>query len=154
MKKSNPLVTITRRDSIRLLAVTPAVASNAVLANLFSGAAWAAALMPGADAAHLGQGSAGVPRNLAKLAAEHFEPLVGGSFTVGEDEVTLRNVRRRLNTGSRFREQFSVVFNAPRNSSILSETLPVSHPAIGRHDLLVTQILDGVDSTALEICFG
>jgi hypothetical protein len=32
--------------------------------------------------------------------------------------------------------------------------LAVAHPAIGRHDLLVTQVLDGADGTALEVCFS
>jgi hypothetical protein len=32
--------------------------------------------------------------------------------------------------------------------------LPVSHPGLGQCDLLVTQVIDEVQGTALEICFG
>ena len=54
----------------------------------------------------------------------------------------------------RSRQQFAITFELPRDVPIRSEVLPVSHPAIGRHDLLVTQVIDTVDKTALEICFS
>ena len=99
------------------------------------------------------KGLANMTQDLATLAAEHFEPLVGETFTIGEYQVTLRDVRRQK-IRSRFREQFSITFKVPRDLPIRSERLPVAHPAIGRHDLLVTQILDAADGTALEICFS
>jgi hypothetical protein len=97
---------------------------------------------------------ADMTQDLAKLAAEHFEPLVGETFTVGEFQLILRDVRRKQKMTSRFREQFAITFKAPRDLPIRSELVSVAHPAIGRHDLLVTQIFDDVDGTALEICFS
>ena len=97
--------------------------------------------------------SAAAP-NLAMLAAEHFEPLVGETFALGNGAVTLKKVRRGQKSGARFREQFSVVFHAPQQLSIGTEPLLVSHPAVGRLELLVTRIGNRVDCAALEVCFA
>jgi hypothetical protein len=154
MNESNRHATISRRDAIRLLAVTAAVVTGAVVTNSFPGAARAGVPMPRGDADRPEKGLAEMTQDLAQLAAEHFEPLVGETFTVGQYQVTLRDVRRRHKIGSRFREQFALVFKAPQGLPIRSELLPVAHPAIGRYDLLVTQIIDDIDGTALEICFS
>ncbi len=151
MKESDRPGHISRRDTIRLLPMSATLVAGAVTANSIPGAAWAAVSAPCSEAAQSGQSLADTAQDLAKLAAEHFEPLVGETFTIGDNAVTLRNVRRGPKTGSRFREQFAVVFDAPQQLSIPSAPLPVSHPAIGRHDLLVSQIIDG---RALEICFS
>ena len=132
---------ISRRDVTRLLATVAAIVGGAVVP------------MHGADAAHGKKGVLNMTQDLATLAAEHFEPLIGETFTIGDYQVTLRDVRRQK-FRSRFREQFSITFNAPRDLPIRSERLPVTHPAIGRHELLVTQVLDAADGTALEICFS
>jgi Domain of unknown function (DUF6916) len=153
MAGSNRRVTISRRDAIRLFAVTAGVVSGAVAAKAFRGPASAGAAVP-PDAVHSEKGLVTMTQDLAKLAAEQFEPLVGETFTVGQYRLTLRDVRRSHKIGSRFREQFAIVFRAPSGLSIRSELLPVAHPAIGRHDLLVTQIMDDMDGTALEICFS
>jgi hypothetical protein len=139
---------INRRNAIGLLAVTPVIASP------FGADAWTGVSGLRTDAAQLGQGPTGMTPDLAKLTAEHFEPLVGKTFTVGEHRLTLKNVRRGPRTSSRFRRQFALVFNAPRNESIGSKQLPVSHPAIGRHDLLVGQVGPGPNGSAVEICFA
>jgi FG-GAP-like repeat len=76
------------------------------------------------------------------------------SIWFGDYQVTLRDVHRRGRTASRFREQFALVFALPHEVPITSELLSVAHPKMGRHDLLVTQILDGAGGTALEICFS
>jgi hypothetical protein len=128
------------------------VVAETVLANPLHAAAWSGASQRGTVGA--AQGAAGARHDLAKLAADHFEPLIGQTFTVGGNPVTLRNVHRGRTTRAQFRQQFAIVFDAPQNLSIRSETLPVSHPAVGGHDLLVTQVMDGLDRTALEICFG
>jgi hypothetical protein len=151
MKESNRPGNISRRDTIRLLPMSATLVAGAVTAGAIPSAAWAAVSAPCGDAAHSGQRSADTTQDLAKLAAEHFEPLVGETFTIGDNEVTLRDVRHGPKTGSHFRQQFAVVFDAPPQLSIQPEPLPVSHPAIGRHDLLVSQIIDG---RALEICFS
>jgi hypothetical protein len=57
------------------------------------------------DAIHLEKGRIDMTQDLASLAPEHFEPLIGHTFTIGDHQVTLRDVRRRGRTTSRFREQ-------------------------------------------------
>lgn len=151
MEETNRPAGINRRDVIGLLTVTPTLVSSPVLANTF-GAAAQAASTAFADRARHRKLAASSAQHLARLAAEHFEPLVGDTFTIGEDKVTLSGVRRGHR--SRYRDQFAVVFSAPRNASVPLEPLSVSHPAIGQHDLLVTEVLDGGGRTALEICFG
>jgi hypothetical protein len=153
MNGCNRATLISRRDAIRLLAAAGTLVAGLVLAGSLRGAAAAQGAVPRRAAAHLEKGLANMTHDLAKLTAEHFEPLVGETFTIGEYQVTLRDVRRQT-IRSRFREQFSITFKVPRDLPIRSERLSVTHPAIGRHDLLVTQILDGADGTALEICFS
>jgi len=150
MKESDRPGHISRRDTIRLLPMSATLVAGAVTASSIPNAAWAAVSASYETTAHSGQDSPDTAQDLAKLAAEHFEPLVGETFTIGGNEVTL-SVRRGPKTGSRFREQFAVVFDAPQQQSLPSEPLLVSHPAIGRHNLLVSQIIDG---RALEICFS
>jgi hypothetical protein len=140
-----------RRDAVRLL-------TAAALSGTFVTVPPAAAVLPvrrqAFDASHLEEGPIGMTQDLANLAPEHFEPLIGHTFTIGDHQVTLRDVRRRGRTTSRFREQFSLLFSLPHEIPIGSEVLPVSHPAIGRRDLLVTQVIDGAEGTAIEICFS
>ena len=145
MKETDPRETSSsRRDAIGLLAMAATFVPGAMLASSARAATWAGAAVS----------APGVPHDLAQLAADHFEPLVGETFTVGNSAVTLKTVRRGRKSGARFRDQFSVVFQAPHDLSIDSAPLPVSHPAVGRHDLLVTRIGNGAPSTALEVCFG
>jgi hypothetical protein len=153
MNRSNESTLISRRDATRLLAVAATFMTGAVIASSLRGAAADQGAMLRGAAAHPEKGLANMTHDLAKLTAEHFEPLIGEIFTIGEYRVTLRDVRRQK-IRSRFREQFSVTFKVPRDLPIRSERLPVVHAAIGRHELLVTQILDAVDGTALEICFS
>jgi hypothetical protein len=141
--------TISRRDAVRLLAA----------ASLSSG------VLIGTSMTEVGAGiqasdtvdQKGLPdmtQDLAKFVPEHFEPLIGDEFKIGDYRVTLQGVHRRGRAASRFREQFALVFALPHEVPITSELLPVAHPKMGRHDLLVTQILDGAGGTALEICFS
>ncbi len=138
---------ISRRNAIALLAARPALGAEGALSHAFGCSPATTAL-----ATDVAQASARVPSGL--LAAEHFDPLVGQAFAVGGQTATLRNVRRGPATPAHFRAQFAVVFDAPRARSIGSERAPVSHPAIGRHELLVTEVMDGIGRTALEICFS
>ena len=142
--------TTSRREAVQLLAAATLSAGAVIL----PAAADAAVRRPAFDAIPLEKGLVDMAQDLAKLAPEHFEPLIGHTFTIGEHEVTLRDVRRRGRTTSRFREQFSLVFSLSHEVPIRSELLPVSHPAIGRCDLLVTQVMDDAQGTALEICFS
>jgi hypothetical protein len=139
-----------RRDAVKLLtaaafsgtfAAASPVAADATIRRTF-------------DAIRLEKGPIDMTQDLASLAPEHFEPLIGHTFTIGDHQVTLRDVRRRGPTTPRFREPFSLLFSLPHQVPIGSEVLPVSHPGLGQCDLLVTQVIDEVQGTALEICFG
>ena len=92
-------------------------------------------------------------QDLANLAPEHFEPLIGHTFTIGEHEVTLRDVHRRERPTPQFREPFSLVFSLPHEVPIGSEVLPVSHPALGQCDLLVTQVIDEAEGRPSKSAF-
>jgi hypothetical protein len=140
-----------RRDAMKVL--TAAALSGTFVATS-AGAAQALIRRRAVDAIRLEKGPIDMTKDLAKLAPEHFEPLIGHTFTVGQHQVTLRDVRRRGRAASRFREQFSLLFSLPRETPIGSEVLAVSHPALGRCDLLVTQVIDEAEGTALEICFS
>jgi hypothetical protein len=153
MTESNLRATVSRRDAIRIFALTATLVTSTAVTKSFCDKALGRAAVPSAIVAHSEKGLANMTRDLAKAVAEHFEPLVGETFTVGQHQVTLNKVRHGRKVGSRFREQFALVFNAPPGLSMRSEVLAVAHPAIGQHDLLVTQILDD-EGTALEICFS
>jgi hypothetical protein len=138
-----------RREVVQLLAA--AVLSSGAVVSLSPVAAEVAI---GRHAVQLEKGRIDMTQDLANLAPEHFEPLIGHTFTIGEHEVTLRDVHRRERTTSRFREPFSLVFSLPHEVPISSEVLSVSHPTIGQCDLLVTQVIDAAEGSALEICFS
>ena len=144
MTDTNQSGKLSRRDAIVLFAGGPGLAS--VVGGTAAASLWFA------DGAQACQHAAGAPPVLATLAAEHFEPLVGTQFTVGAHPVTLSAVRRGSATPAQFREQFAVTFSAPRSLSIASEPIRVTHPAIGEHDLFVTEVGQGA-GRALEICF-
>jgi hypothetical protein len=152
MKERHAGAAASRRDAVRLLAAA-AVAGGAIM---MTSPAAAVALFRRRvlDAIRSQKGLVDMAQDLANLVPEHFEPLIGDTFSIGEHQVTLRNVRRRGRTTSRFREQFALLFSLPHEVPIGSELLSVSHPAIGRCDLLVTQVIDEAEGTALEICFS
>lgn len=141
-----------RRDA--LLALTAAIVPGTILANPVRAVACAGIPSHSVDAARAAPELAATAGSPAKLAAEHFEPLVGETFTIGGNAVRLRKVSRARKTGSPFREQFSVAFEAPENVSPPLEPWSVSHPAVGRHDLLVTLTGNAAQGAALEVCFG
>jgi hypothetical protein len=145
---------VSRRHFNRVLAAAAAYAAAAGVIGSFCSKALASDAAPRGYAFHPEKGLVKMTQDLAKLAAEHFETLIGETFAVGEYRLKLRSVRRMTETPSRFRNQFSITFDVPRGLPIQSEVLPVSHQAIGRHDLLVTQVFDDIDGTAIEICFA
>lgn len=123
-----------------------ALGVNAMLASIAGGTAGATLLGDSARATP-------APATLTRFAAEHFEPLAGQAFMVDGHRVKLRAIRRGPATPSRFRDQFALSFSAPPAPSIASGLVSVAHPAIGRHDMLVTEVIDGPGRT-LEICFA
>jgi hypothetical protein len=162
MQKSYRRAAISRRETMRLIGASAGLLAGAAGSNPFGDATAAAASSPHVEALHPEKNlidvapdmAPGIASDLAKLTAENFERLVGESFAVDQYQVTLRRVRRGPKSGSGFRNQFALVFKLPHAVPIGSEVLPVTHPAIGRHDLLVTQTADAVDGTVLEICFS
>lgn len=143
MTETHKTSAIGRRDALGLIAAT-VVADVALSLPL-----QAATMSAGATAA-----SPHAASDLAKLTAEHFEPLVGQTFMVGTDALTLKKVRRGYDSGPNFRRQFGILFDAPQPLPFQSETMAVWHPVIGRHDLLATQVGNGVDRGKVEICFS
>jgi hypothetical protein len=122
---------ISRRDTVALFAATAALGAGAMPSGAFGGTT--------------------VTDDLSQLSADHFEALVGDTFTIGGMTVTLRDVRRSHET--RFRQQFAVTFDAPQSMSIGTEPTRVSHPAIGQHDIFIAEVNDS-DHRLLEICFS
>lgn len=141
-----------RREAVRLFSVA-ALSGGALIAT--SPLAAAASMRRHAFAATgIEKGCFDMAQDLAMLTAAHFEPLIGHVFTIGDHQVTLRDVHRAGRPTPAFREQFSLVFSLPPQVLIGSQVLPVEHPAFGRCDLLVTQVIDAAEGTALEICFS
>jgi hypothetical protein len=153
MKNTDRSGVVSRRDAIGLFAATPALGVDAMLSNALRGAALAGASVLSAGAAQA-CGYAEAPSELSQLAAEHFEPLVGETFRVGDATVTLRDVRRGPETRQGFRQQFAMTFDTPRSLSITSDLASVSHPAIGQYDLFVTEVIESGHRRALEVCFS
>lgn len=139
---------VSRRDAIRLIAATPA--SGAVFATSLPGIASASRLPSARPFAHGSAATQGAMTGLADLAVKHFEPLVGETFSIGGERATLTEVRRGPESGAPFRQQFALTFRAPQHCSLPSDIVPVSHPALGRHDLHVTQF----GAATLEVCFS
>jgi hypothetical protein len=148
MTDKNEFAAISRREAIGVIAVTSA--SGAVLTGSHPVVTMAGASVLGAPAAGVAQNADEPTRSPAKLAAEHFEPLIGEKFTIGDDEVTLSEVRHGPESGAQFRQQFALTFDTPRGLPIGGNIMPLSHPAIGRHELHVS----GATGQALEICFS
>ena len=144
---------ISRRKANWILIAGGALTAAMGLSGALSKRA-AAAGIPYGSPSRPQKGSMIMTQDLAKLSAEHFEQLIGETFKIGEYEFELREVRRRPHMVPRFRQQFSLTFAIPRDLPIRSEVVSVRHPAIGEHLLLVTQIADNIDETALEICFA
>jgi hypothetical protein len=149
MTDTNRAGLISRRDAIGLFAATPALGANVALTGVFGGTALAGASILGADVA---SACAGAAHGLSQLNVEHFEALVGDTFTVRGTPVRLRDIRRGPETG--FRQQFAMMFEVPPSVSIASGVAPVAHPAIGRHDLFVRQMNENATRKTLEICFS
>ena len=137
---------INRRDMNLIMAT--GVASLVVFMST------AEAAIPPGHRHHPTKGFIEMTKELRDLTAEHFETMVGETFEIGGQKTVLRAVRRGLPTPERFRDQFALTFDTPEGTRILSDVVAVSHPAIGRHDLLVTQVVHSTMPTALEICFG
>ncbi len=137
MTEAHKTSTIGRREALGLIAAT--VVADVALSGPLQAVAMSASQGAGA---------------LATWTAEDFEPLVGQTFMVGANALTLRKVRRGHTSGSQFRRQFGIVFEAPQRLPFQAQTLPVSHPAIGLYDLFATQVSNGIDPGNVEICFS
>jgi hypothetical protein len=147
MSDTNRSSVISRRDAVGFLAATP-------LSNALRGTALAGASILSAGAASA-CGFAAAPSELSQLAVEHFEALVGETFSVAGTTVTLRDVSRGPETTQPgLRQQFAITFDAPRDLSLASALSPVSHPAIGQYDLFVTEVIESADRRALAIYFS
>jgi hypothetical protein len=151
MTQKNRFPIIGRRDALGLMAAT------IVADTVWTGPLQACGLSGGPTIGAVTEAGAvagldGTP-DLAGLTADHFEPLVGQSFMVGDQAMTLRKVRRGLSSGPQFREQFGIILDAPQDLPLQSEVLPLSHPALGRYDVLVSPA-DVPGAAVLDVCFA
>ncbi len=93
-------------------------------------------------------------KSLSDLTKEDFFVLIGEDFDIGSYAMKLIEVREGSETPPRFRTPFSLSFETPENCSIVSEVLPIKHPKLGQHDLLVTQVAGWETQTLIEVCFS
>lgn len=91
---------------------------------------------------------------MKELEVDHFEPLVGEAFRIGEFDITLKKVIRGPETPPRFRSQFSLIFNCPEDFPERWIIAPVSHPRIGSHDMMATRIVGWDEAFEVEITFN
>ena len=91
---------------------------------------------------------------LKDLDVEHFEPLVGETFRVGDYDIQLKEIAHGPETPPRFRQQFSLLFRYPEGFPQDSAVVSVSHPSIGTHDMFVNKVLGWEDEFDLEIVFN
>lgn len=152
MTQKNHFPTIGRRDALGLIAAT--IVADTVWTGPLQACGLSGGPTIGATTEEVGAVAAldGTP-DLAGLTADHFEPLIGQSFMVGDQAMTLRKVRRGLSSGPQYRQQFGILLDAPGDLPLQSEVLPLAHPALGRHDVLVSPA--GIPgATVLDICFA
>jgi hypothetical protein len=148
------MIDIDRRTVCRGLAATVLGIGVSPATSPPPSAKAASTTIPAGYLRHPQKGLVRMTSDLAKLDADHFESLVGQVFKIGDGQATLRTVRRGPETPGKFRDQFSLMFETPEGLRMGSEVVTVEHPAIGRQDLLVTQVMDGAKGTALQICFS
>lgn len=92
--------------------------------------------------------------NLSELNAEILQELVGQQFKIGSTRLELLSIDQRFENQKNFRNSFSLFFDAPKDLVQFSKVIPVSHPKIGTHELLVSQVFDADRGSVLEICFA
>ena len=94
-------------------------------------------------------------KSLEQLTSEDFRPLVGESFTIDGQPVTLEAVEVGEAPAPKMRAAISLVFTAKKDIGIDSDCYPVSHAAIGEHDLLVSRIVSlDPDMSTYQIILG
>jgi len=96
-------------------------------------------------------------KNLDELTAEDFRPHIGESFAIGKHAVTLKSVDTKPSGHKMFREQVSLLFEADADISVDADIAKLSHPKLGRFDLLVHRIEGPEDPDApplYEIIFN
>lgn len=151
MTDKNGAAAINRRDAISIIAVTAALGAALTGAQPIVTVTGASALDK--ETAGNPQNAGEATQSLENLAAKDFESLIGEKFTIGGEEATLSEVRHGHRSPGQLRQQFSLTFDVSWDLPIDADIMPFSHPAIGRHELLVTHV-NGAGSGTLEICFS
>src|SRR5215217_9036293 len=93
---------------------------------------------------------------VAALTAADFEPLSGETFTVatgrGNLGLTLKEVRR-LGTALREGGAFSLDYRSPPGPFLPQATYPITHPALGTHELFIVPLGPKDGENRYEIIF-
>ncbi|WP_310620701.1 DUF6916 family protein [Flexibacterium corallicola] len=93
-------------------------------------------------------------KRIGDLKVENFEGLEGEMFSLGHFRVELLQVHRGPETPSRFRQQFSLIFNCPDEFESSHADLELSHEKVGSHRLFVSKVLGYEEPMNLEIVFN
>ncbi len=99
--------------------------------------------------------------DLASLVVADFEALEGATLRVQPaegDAIQLRliEVRELPARGPRPRGRvpFSILLEGPSDAPLAQDLYPISHPALGKHDLLVVPVVTRRSRPVYEVIFG
>jgi hypothetical protein len=81
-------------------------------------------------------------KTLDELTHEDFEAHIGETFGIGKAAVTLKSVTAGKPGPKQFRTQVSLIFEADSDIGVEAAVVPVSHPDLGRFDLMVHRTAD------------
>jgi hypothetical protein len=88
--------------------------------------------------------------DISEMTAETFEPLIGETFTINSQPVTLKAVDKTDPASPKLRTQTSLVFTADEPIGMEDGIQNVAHPQLGEHGLLVHRVVDP-DAPTYEI---
>jgi hypothetical protein len=91
--------------------------------------------------------------DISEMTAETFEPLIGETFTINGQPVTLSAVEKVDPASPKLRTQTSLIFTAEEPIGMEDGIQHVAHPQLGEHGLLVHRITDP-DAPTYEIVFA
>lgn len=91
--------------------------------------------------------------DLSDMTAETFEPLIGQTFTINGQPVTLKTVDKLDPPSASMRAPTSLVLTADEEIGMEDGVQVVGHDQLGQHSLLVHRIIDPEQPT-YEIVFA
>jgi hypothetical protein len=88
--------------------------------------------------------------DISEMTAETFEALVGESFTINAQPVTLKSVDKLEPASPKLRAPTSLIFTADEAIGMEDGVQQVAHAQLGEHALLVHRVTDP-DAPTYEI---